>query len=153
MHTIVTEFIEVNCPALVFFLQDFKESTNDSLDFIDSAIEDPIEKATCCTHVVSELTSHRQTIRPRRVAQDYFPVDQQKPYLEHLDSRGIPANQFDKDTALVERRLKRILLEFTHGVQILAPAETYGESVTLEQLDGGNTRAEVIGKIKSVKSK
>lgn len=128
----------------------FMEATQ---EFVDKNIDDPIKKSTYCTHLVSELTSNRQVIRPKKVAEDYFDVKDRKAYIDHLESKGVPISQFDKDTERIKKRLQKMLVEFVNGVQIISPAEGYEEMVKLTALDDGRTRAEVVDELKSVKTK
>jgi len=121
--------------------------------FCNEEVPDPTLRAEYLTHLFSELTSQRSSINPRTFAEDNFQVTDRQKFLEYLGEHEIPITAFNKDTNLIDTRIKLMSIQFLNGINITAPNDVFQERVQLTQLETGDTRAEITDRVKHVGSK
>ena len=119
---------------------------NSTVEFINSRIDDPIEKTQMYESLHSELQSRSRNVVPRNFIRDYVPDAYQAPLREHLEARRVPLGTFEKNTQDIKNVLRRLTFISDHGVRIVAPegaerlVTSDDESITV------NDRLKSIGK-------
>lgn len=122
-------------------------------EFINQHVEDPVRRARYHNHLVSALTSEKQSLSPRTFAENYLRTTDRQRFLDYLGLKQAPTAQFTLETSLVKGRLEKVEYRFREGISIVAPAESDGEKVKLTKLDDGGVRAEVRGFLEQVRGK
>lgn len=80
--------------------------------------------------------SNSSTVSCADFASQYFDVDTQDAFCDHMYEAGIPEIAFTKDTAQIESKLKFRKVNFGGNVKITAPSEAFKNLVTIETIDG-----------------
>lgn len=124
-----------------------------SEQFCNEEIPDPELRGQYLTHLFSELTSQRGSINPRTFAEDSLQEPDRQRYLTYLEEHETPVTAFNKDTNLIDTRIKLMNVQFASGVNITAPNDVFQERVRLTQLETGDTKAEVTDRVKRMGSK
>jgi hypothetical protein len=120
--------------------------------FINEAVPDAAQKAQYNIALHAELQSQSPTVSPQQFAQNSLATEHRQPYLERLSTEGLDF-QFDKDTALVESRLRRLQVDFESGIALLATPEVLDLRVHMETNDNGDTHVEFTDRVKQVRGK
>jgi len=87
-------------------------------------------------------------VEPSVFAESYFPEDKRDDYLSFLESKGFPENAITKDLALLSGKLKQRKITFSSDVKILAPADSFSDSVKILDAENGHTILRIKGIIK-----
>jgi hypothetical protein len=94
-----------------------------ALQFINTAVPDPVTKNDLYEHLQSQMKSPTRTFAPLKFIQDYVPEDYQQPFKIHLQEHKIPTSQFQKDVEDIHGRLRQQSFTTTRGVRVTVPAE------------------------------
>ena len=114
-------------------------------------IDDDILKAKYTQDLNSYIQMNNRSISARTFADDYLENSQHKDeYISFLRSKHFTIAAFIKDNSLIENKVKKISMEFTNGITILGTKGTLENKVTLSEARGGNIKAEIVSKLKSV---
>ena len=105
-------------------------------------------KARYAQHLVSELCSNRAHVSASRFAEEYLEEDHRMLFVRHIKQAHIP-DAFVKDTSLISRHLRTMIMEFRHGVTISAKQEVFKEHVSIT-LENGLTKAVIVDEVKHV---
>jgi len=124
-----------------------------SEQFCNEEVPDPTLRGQYLTHLFSELTSQRGAINPRAFAEDSLQESDRQRYLTYLEEHETPVTAFNKDTNLIDSRIKIMSVQFSSGVNITAPNDVFQEKVRLTQLQTGDTKAEITDRVKRMGSK
>lgn len=148
-----------------FFLSEFlgcklKEEPNVSTkkffetvsDFINTEGFSDNEKVEIHTHLISELTNNTQTIQVLDFAKRSLPTDKIQKYMDALAENNVVSN-FKKDLSMIADKIKRVRYELECGIKILGTENVIKEKLTLYQLKEGQTKIELIDRIRKVESK
>jgi hypothetical protein len=144
-----------------FFLEDFlgccltedpslktQDFFNTSMRFIQKFVEDPVDQAKYRLHLISYLSNEGKTIQPRKFAASSFQIKHRDPYEAYLTKEGVGINDIIRNTTLVDKGIKNMILEFENGVKIIGNQENFESNVKTEQLKNGETKAVVVSKLK-----
>jgi hypothetical protein len=89
-------------------------------EFIDEHVEDPERKADYTIALLAAMKAPARDIRPRDFAEQNFEPADRTPYREFMAEQNVAVDQvFEKDTALVANRIRKVRLETRHGLLIL----------------------------------
>jgi hypothetical protein len=94
-----------------------------SVEFVNHQVSDPVTKHSMYEHLISELSSNRQTVSPRKFIEDYVKRDLRQPYEDHLKAQGVSLRQFSKNTEDIAPKLRRLSYHTTEGISVTAPAD------------------------------
>jgi nucleoid associated protein NdpA len=102
-------------------------------EFIDEEIDDPERKADYTVALLAMMKAPARDIRPRDFAEQHFEATDRTPYREFMAERDVAVDQvFEKDTALVANRIRKVRMETSHGLLILGPDDEVRERVQVE---------------------
>jgi hypothetical protein len=94
-----------------------------ALEFLNTAVTDPVAKGDMYDHLQSQLKSQRKTFAPKTFIEEFVPKDYQTPFRAHLETQHIPLTAFSKDLADIETRLQRRSYATKRGGMISVPAD------------------------------
>jgi hypothetical protein len=98
--------------------------------FIDESVADPERKADYTVALLAAMKAPARDIRPRDFAEQHFEPTDRTPYREFMDERNVAVDQvFEKDTALVTNRIRKVRMETRHGLLVLGPDSEIRERV------------------------
>ncbi len=118
--------------------------------FIDT-IDEPIEQAKYIQDLNSYVQKNSASLSPREFADDYFQSTEQKSnYKSFLESKNFPFSSFLRDISQIENQVKKITINFDNDITIIGTKGVLNDKVTLEKLDDGRTRAEIVSKIRKI---
>ena len=123
-----------------------------SQQFFKEKIDDPIILTKYNLHLLSYITNERRTISSRQFAQLNLHLNHRKEYIEYLKEKEVRIGEIIRDTSLIEKRISEMILEFDNGIKIIGNQEGFEENVSLEQMNDGRTKAEIISKLKNIKT-
>jgi hypothetical protein len=90
--------------------------------FIDERVDNPERKADYTIALLTTMKAPSRDIRPRDFAEQYFDLADRTPYREYMAEREVAVDQvFEKDTALVANRIRKVRMETRHGLLLLGP--------------------------------
>lgn len=121
-------------------------------EFFNDEVEDPVVSSSYGIHLLSYLTQERNTISPRQFANEHLAVAHRDPFVKYLEKKGVRSRGFSRNTSLIEQHLKDLVVEFENGVKISGKKENFKDAVKLTSQKNGTTKAEVVSKVKSVRS-
>ena len=149
-----------------FFLRGFlgcrlreepRVTTRNYLDATEEWINvSPLDSSTKAKYEVAVLAEMQQTggsISPRSFAERHLNVTDRQPYITHLEERKVPVTEFLKDTSMVAPRLNRISMQLESGVMILGKTDAFEERVHITQLDSGQSKIEIVDRVKGMKGR
>lgn len=114
-----------------------------------SAVSDPEVRAKIELGLIAEMGNEAKQLNPLVFAATHVPVKQRDAFLSNLTSNGVATSSFSKDTDLVQSRLKRVQIETTSGVLVLAPPELLADG-TVEVSNEGDGKVQIKDGIKRV---
>ncbi len=123
-----------------------------SQKFFKEKIEDPIVQAKYNLHLLSYVSTERQTINPRQFASICLQTPHRTPYVNYLKENKVQAGDIIRDTSLIEGKIKEMILEFENGVKIIGNQDGFENNVSLQKMDDGRTRAEIVSRLKNIKT-
>ncbi len=120
--------------------------------FINDEIRNATTKARYQIALLAEMQSTHGTIRPRDFAEQHFNTSDRQRYIDHLQQAQVPTQGFEKDTKLVESRLKNIRLDFESGLIMMGTAENM-RHVHMRQIENDRTHVEFEDKVKRIQGR
>jgi len=111
---------------------------------------DPERYARIYNHLVSELTSEKSSLSPKKFAEHYIPSNHRKQYLDFLKEQGMSLGNIDKDLDLVGTRLKKTVYDFASGAALIVPNKEVEERIKMENQEDGGVKVEFIDRLKDV---
>jgi hypothetical protein len=129
-----------------FFLQ--------AQDFINTQVDDPGQKSRYEVALLAEMQSARNQLSVTVFADDYLEAEDRDDFVVQMTSNGIPPATFDKSVVLIERQLASVSIDFARRVKVIAPRDTLEDgTVTLDGMEDGRTRLQVVDEVRSVKGR
>ena len=130
-----------------------KNFFNMSQQFFKEKIDNPIILTKYNLHLLSYITNERSTISSRQFAQSNLHQNHRDEYINFLKEKEVRIGEIIRDTSLIETKISKMILEFDNGIKIIGNQEGFDENVSLEQMNDGRTKAEIISKLKNIKTK
>ncbi len=150
---VTTWFIEKFLGCMAF--EDPKITTQKFYNLTRSFIEtqdDPIVKTKYLQDLNSYVQKNNLTLNPKEYAEDYLNTSAHRNnYKTFLESKNFKYSAFPKDLTQIERQVKTIMIVFENDISITGSKGTFANKVILEKLANGQTKAEVVSRIKRVK--
>lgn len=134
--------------------------TEQFLTRMTSAINDsslsPEDKLNVQSALVSQLASNTSQVSGHAFIRDHVPSGHQSE-LSHLASTAkVPMSQFPKDTGQVATRLRRLRLDYSDDIVVIAPPEAVGDGkrvqVSQSDANGSDTITITGGRLGNVRS-
>lgn len=117
--------------------------------FINEQVTDPEQQAKYHMALLTELNGPEETVAPIDFAANHFDLPDKRQFAATMDEYGFPTDEpFPKDVHLVEKRLRKVQVEFTNGVTVIAPLEVMERDVLRETLEDGRLRLEITDSVK-----
>lgn len=155
--------IKIKNTPTTFFIDDFlgcmpykdpKTTTQEFYLYTKAYIktlDDDVKK----TKYLQDLNSYLQTTKNRISARDFADTylttaDHRDNYKEFLKGKNFRFESFIKDTSMISNRIEKISMEFENGITILGARGTFKDKVKLSKEEKGQTKAEILSKIKKV---
>lgn len=120
---------------------------NHSHAFITNSDLDEDDKIGCITALHTYLRSNNPTIHAGDFATDHLPPAFHQAFTNHIEQMGFPSTAIMKDTTSIKRKLKTRKLSFTSDVRIIAPADNFGDLVSVQSADNGTTIVHIKGRL------
>lgn len=117
--------------------EQFFDATQDWLN--GSSVTDPEVRAKVEIALIAEMGSEARQLNPLLFAAAHVPVAHRDSFMGSLTARGVSATSFKKDIDLVESRLKRVQIETTTGVLILAPPDKLSDGTVAVSNEGSGS--------------
>lgn len=118
--------------------------------FIDT-IPDDIERAKYIQDLNSYVQKNTLLLSPKEFADDYLKTtDHKNDYINYLQTKNFNLSSFPKDITQIEKHVKKITLAFENDISIIGNKGTFDKKVKLDKLENGQTRAEIISKIRRI---
>jgi hypothetical protein len=134
------------------FVHDSKTRTKEffiaSEKFINENIDKPIDQVRYQHQLISYLASQIKEISPESFAKGHLDINYRDKYLEYLTQNGFQNESIKKDLTKIEKDVQFKILSFVDGVEIKGTRQSFDDHVKYEELADGQTRAEVISKLK-----
>jgi homoaconitase/3-isopropylmalate dehydratase large subunit len=112
----------------------------------------PESKPRFVAAMQAELGSNRATVSIDQFASDHVSTGDRSGFKEQMRERKVP-KRFHKDTDLVAQYLQRVQMNVDDGSIVITPTENLDRSVRINDLDGGNSRIEITGRITETRSR
>jgi hypothetical protein len=74
------------------------------------------------------------TISLSGFAEEYFEEKYHDDFTGYMEGAGLPATDFVKDTAYVEKELKQRRVKFTSNVRVVGPTDAFNDLVKIEEI-------------------
>jgi hypothetical protein len=124
-----------------------------ALDWINSQIPDADTRITYLMALLVELQSPTPVIDPDAFTRSRLQPGHRTSFANYLRDSEVPEQTFDKDTELVEAKLRKMRVAFDNGAFLVAPIEAMDHgSITVEDLDDGRTRLTLTGVMTETRS-
>lgn len=127
-----------------------KEFFMKSQKFFKEKIEDPIIQMNYNLHLLSYVSNEGRVINPRVFASSNLSTVHRQSYLNYLNEKGVQTNEIIRDTSLIKGHINNMILEFENNIKIIGSQEGFEQNVSLESLEDGRIKAEVVSKIKNI---
>lgn len=113
-------------------------------------IEDPIKQAKYTQDFNSYLQKNSQRVSAREFADDYMETTDKNNYNKYLKDKNFRMSEFPKANDYIQNKIKTITMTFANDIAIVGKKGTFDKNVKLENQEDGNTKAEIISKVKSI---
>ncbi|WP_049566356.1 nucleoid-associated protein [Streptomyces sp. SBT349] len=124
-----------------------------ALDWINSRVSDADTRITYLMAVLVELQSPTPVLDPDSFIRTRLQQPHRESFAEYLRDSDVPEQVFDKDTDLVEPKLRKMRMAFDNGAVLIAPLEAlHGDSIKIVDLDDGRARLTVTGVMTETRS-
>lgn len=112
----------------------FYEAASDFINDLNVSVSEKNDLHNALTTYLK--VSNSSTVSCSDFAFQYFDLDTQDIFCEHMSEVGIPNIAFTKDTAQIDGKLKFRKISFGGNVKITAPSESFKKLVVIETIDG-----------------
>lgn len=102
-----------------------------TLNYVNEAITDPVEKTKVYDHVMSEM-SWKKTLSPRTFIEEYVPKAHRESFENFLKERHVSLKQFQLDTSEIASRIRRRSYHTAKGAEVRVP-EDQAEIVSVKE--------------------
>jgi hypothetical protein len=121
--------------------------------FVNSAVEDPLLKSRYEQAIMSDLLSADHVVEPRIFARRHLHEDDRDPFLEALDSAGVPKETFPKDLARIRPHLEKVQYKFDRGTTVTVPLSIHDDIAKLELLADGRSQLTITDLLEQVRGR
>jgi len=116
-----------------------------------NTIEGELDRAKYIQDLNSYIQKNALLLNPNEFAEDYLVSPEHRDnYKSYLDTKKFNFTAFPRDISQIEKHVKKIMIAFENDISIIGNKGTFENKVKLEKLENGNTKAEVISKIKNI---
>ncbi|MGV3723128.1 MAG: nucleoid-associated protein [Actinomycetota bacterium] len=120
-------------------------------DFVNERVEDPVQKAQYQASLISELVGEEPEVSAAVFAERYLEEPHQAELWRYAEENHFPADQsFEKDNQLIDNRLRRIQIEFSNGMVLIARPEVLDQHLRQTPLGNGRARFEFEDSVKEI---
>ena len=149
---VTTWFIEkfLGCTPLADPRSTTKKFYDLTTTFIQS-IDEPIKKAKYTQDLNSYLQKNSHRISAKEFADDYMETTEKDRYNKYLKEKNFKMSEFPKDNSFIDHKIKTITMLFANDIAIVGKKGTFDKNVKLEHQNDGNTKAEIISKVQSIR--
>jgi hypothetical protein len=126
--------------------KDFFETTR----IFITRIEDPITRATYYDHLLSYMNRPNQSVNSEEFI-NYLNPEHKQPYSKFLEENNFDFHSFQKDNELIKSQITKMMIDFENDVSIISRNGDLGGKVKLTAADDGQTKAEIISRIRNIK--
>ncbi|QIK04711.1 nucleoid-associated protein [Streptomyces sp. ID38640] len=125
-----------------------------AVNWINTRFSDAETRIAYLMAVLVELQSPAATLDPVAFIKSRLQPQHRDDFADFLRESDVPDRTFDKDTELVDSKLKKLRVEFDNGAFLVAPLEALegGSTITFEDLNDGRTTLTVTGTMTSSRS-
>lgn len=103
--------------------------------------------------VLVELQSPTPVVDPDSFIKTRLQAPHRESFAQYMRDNEVPEQTFDKDTELVEPKLRKMRMAFDNGAFVIAPVEAMeGDSIKVVGLDDGRTRLTLTGVMTETRS-
>ncbi len=126
--------------------RDFYEYTREFIQSSDLSAEEKVD-AHNALYTYLKLDNSK-VIGSRKFSKKYLSEDIQDDYNTFMDRKGFPNASINKDTSLLNKRLKIRKITFSSRVKITAPADDFSDLVEVVEADEQSTLIRIKGQVK-----
>lgn len=120
-------------------------------DFVNERVEDPVQKAQYQASLISEMASEAPEVSASTFAERYLEEPHQAELERFVEENHFPADYaFEKDNQLIDNRLRRIQIEFSNGMVLIARPEVLDAYLKQTPLGNGRARFEFEDSVKNI---
>ncbi|MEU6965746.1 nucleoid-associated protein [Streptomyces chrestomyceticus] len=124
-----------------------------AVDWINTRISNPDTQVSYLMAVLVELQSPTPVVDPDAFIKARLHPPHRESFAEFMRDSEVPEHTFDKDTELVETKLRKMRMAFDNGAFLIAPIEAMeGDSIRVEGLNDGRTRLTLTGVMTETRS-
>lgn len=99
---------------------------------INSSSMAPDDRLDVQSALLSELNSNRNNVDPQAFIRNHVPAGHQTEIAALAAEKKVPMTVFPKDASRVASQIKRLRLDLSNGVHVIAPAEAVGEGKAVQ---------------------
>ena len=126
---------------------------NHTESYISTQIQTPEFKARYETALIAEMNNEDRNVNPLAFAEKNLRLDDRDGYRKWLEVNNVEFRPFDKDTQLIDHRLRKVDYEFECGVRVQVPLEALDDQVMMTSMDNELTKMEIQDRITRVRGK
>lgn len=124
-----------------------------AVNWINTQLQDADTRITYLMAVLVELQSPTPVVDPDSFIKTRLQPPHRESFAQYMQDNEVPEQTFDKDTELVEPKLRKMRMAFDNGAFVIAPVETMeGDSIKVDGLEDGRTRLTLIGVMTETRS-
>jgi hypothetical protein len=97
--------------------------------FVNDVIADPDLKKKVLMQTITDLSGNANTIDPQEVAERYLPVELQDAFVERFRTLDGSVPVLQKDSGLVNARLKTLVADFSGNIKVTGPADSVNKAL------------------------
>jgi hypothetical protein len=128
--------------------QDFYNYTKAYIETID----DDLKKAKYHQDLNSYVGKNTDFLNPEEFANDYLSsTGERNNYRSYLKEKGFDFARFQKDTTQVDKKIKKMTMEFANGITITSDSGNIKDKVKLEKTAEGQTKATITSRLRKIK--
>ncbi|MGP3941938.1 nucleoid-associated protein [Streptomyces sp. 6N106] len=126
---------------------------NAAVNWINSRISEADTRISYLMAILVELQSPTPVLDPDSFIRSRLQQPHRESFAEYLRENEVPEQTFDKDTELVEPKLRKMRMAFDNGAFLIAPLDAmHSDSIKVVGLDDGRTRLTVTGVMTETRS-
>jgi hypothetical protein len=93
-------------------------------EFINDEVDEPEHKARYAIALAAQMNATTRDLRPRDFAEANLELEDRRADRDYLKERGIDPDQtIEKDTALIENRVRRVRVDTEHNLVVMGPSD------------------------------
>jgi len=124
-----------------------------AVNWINSRISEADTRISYLMAVLVELQSPTPVLDPDSFIRSRLQPPHRESFAEYLRENEVPEQTFDKDTELVEPKLRKMRMSFDNGAFLIAPLDAlHSDSIKAVDLGDGRTRLTITGVMTETRS-